>query len=89
MPQFLATTYQNHEFIWWDSFVVMTSNVNFSARPIVQLSGNCFVCGQSSIQQKNHKNGSEWKFIFEVASWKLINENHSCFLPLIGKQCGN
>ena len=34
MPQFLATTCQKRGFM---SFVVLTSNVNFGARPILQL----------------------------------------------------
>ena len=37
-----ATTFRYHlpkrGFIWWDSFVVTTSNVKFDARPILQLS---------------------------------------------------
>ena len=35
MPQLSATTCQTRGFIWWDSFVVMTSNVNFNTRPIL------------------------------------------------------
>ena len=38
---FNATTFSCHPpkcgFIWWDSFVVTTSNLNFAARPIFQL----------------------------------------------------
>ena len=38
MQQHLATTYQKkNKFIWKDSYEVMTSNVNFVARPILQL----------------------------------------------------
>ena len=50
---------------------------------------NCLVYCQSTTQQKNYKNGSACKFTFEVVFWKLIDENHSCFLLMIGKQCGN
>ena len=90
MPQFSAATCQKHGFIWWDSFVVMTSNENFDARPISQLFVKfCFVWGQSTTQQKNDKNGSACKFTFKVISWKLIDENHPCFLLIIDKQCGN
>ena len=67
MPQLLATTCQKRGFIWWDSFVVMTSNINSDARPVLQL----FVitlCGLSTTQQKYYKNGSACKFTFEVVS---------------------
>ena len=37
MPQLSATTCQKHGFMSWNSFVVMTSNVNFAARPNSQL----------------------------------------------------
>ena len=46
-------------------------------------------CDKCAIQQKNYKNGSVCKFMVEVISWKLTDENHSCFLLMIGKQCGN
>ena len=42
--------------IWWDSYEVMTSNINFNTKPILQLFVyNYFVCGQSTTQQKNYK----------------------------------
>ena len=47
MPQLLATNCQKRGFIWWDSFAVMTSNVNFYARPILQL----FVIALCAISQ--------------------------------------
>ena len=69
----------------------MTSNVNFDAGPVIQLfviaSNVNFVCSQSTTQQKNYKSGSACKFMFEVISWKLIDENHSCFLLINDKQC--
>ena len=37
MPRLLATTCQKREYIWWDSFVVMTSNLNLNVRPILQI----------------------------------------------------
>ena len=37
MPQLLATACQKCVFIWQDSFAVMTSNLNFIVRPILQL----------------------------------------------------
>ena len=67
---------------WCDRFVVMT-NENFDAGPILQLFFNCFVCGQSTTQQKNDKKGSACKFTFNVISWKLMKN-----LLMIGKQCG-
>ena len=42
----------------------------------------CFVCGQSTTQQKNYKNDST-KFTFEVISWKPFYENHICCLLMI------
>ena len=45
----------------------------------------CFVCDQS----ENYKNGSAGKCTFKFISWKLTNKSHSCFLLMIGKQCGN
>ena len=37
ISQFLAICSQKQGFIWADSFLVMTSNANFDARPILQL----------------------------------------------------
>ena len=47
-----------------------------------------FVYGQSTTQQKVYKNGPASKFTFEVISWKLFYENHSCLI-MMGKWCGN
>ena len=53
MVRVLATTCQMCGFIWWCRFLVMTSNVN-RCRTNFTTSCNCFVCGQSTIQQKNY-----------------------------------
>ena len=75
-----VTTFSYHLPKTWihlrDSFVVMTSNVNFDARPSFC---NCFVCDQASTQQKYYKNGSLCKFMFELISRKQFYENCSCF----------
>ena len=47
------------------------------------------MCNQSAIWQENNKTGSVCKFTFELISRKLTDENHSSFLLMIGKQCGN
>ena len=60
MPQLFVITCQTHRFIWWDGFVGMPSNVNFDAKPILKpfVIANCFVCGLSTTQPNNYKNGS-------------------------------
>ena len=88
MPQFLATTAQKRGFIWCDSFVVMTSNVNLDARPILQL----FAIALCVVSQPLNRKLQKWfcvKFTCKVISWKLTDENHSCFLLMIVEQCGN
>ena len=73
MSQVLATTCQKRGFIWWDGFVIMTSNINVDTRPILQLFAIALcVVSQPNTQQKNYKNGSVCKFTLEVISWKLI-----------------
>ena len=37
MPQLLATICQKREFIWWNSFVVMTPNGSFDVRPVLHI----------------------------------------------------
>ena len=36
IPQSLAPTWPKRLFLWWNSFAVITSNVNFNMRPILQ-----------------------------------------------------
>ena len=73
----------------------MNSNLTFDARQILQLFVIDFVCNQSIIQKKNKKkkkittNGPASKFTFEVISWLLSYENHSCLLLMKGKYCDN
>ena len=67
MLQLLAIVSKKQEFVWWDSFEIMTVNVYFDARQILQL----FVltlCVQLTTQQEKYKNGSAAKFTFEIIS---------------------
>ena len=88
MPQLIVTASQKCGFIWWDSFIVMTSTVNLSARPISQLP-YCIVsyCVQSinHSTEKIQKNGPSSNFMFKVISWKLFLS----FGNDVGKQYGN
>ena len=41
------------------------------------------MCGQSTTQQKNYKNGPVSKFTFEVISWRLLLKNYFCFVVVV------
>ena len=57
MPQLLAITCQKHGFVWWDDYEVLISNVSFDGKISLTTFCNCFVCGQSTTQLKDYKNG--------------------------------
>ena len=61
-----------------------TSNVNFHARPILQLS----VTALCSDSQQLDRKIQECSY-FEVIPWKLFYKNHFCLLLIIGTQYGS
>ena len=59
-------------FIWWDSMVVMTSNVNFDRIPILKLCVSTLCTVSQPLNRKITKIGPASEFTFEIISWKYF-----------------
>ena len=86
----LATTWHKHGFIYdLVFFLIMTPNASFNTRAVLQLYVIAFCVVKQPFNWKNYYNGSACKFTFELISWKLFYENHSCILLMTGNRYGH
>ena len=86
MQQVLATLCLK---MWVSLIVVMTSNLNFYVRPVLQLFKLFCVWSVKHPTEKITKILLCASLCSKIISEKLTDENHSCILLMICKQRGN
>ena len=67
----------------------MTSNINFNARPVLQLFVIALCVVSQTLNRKITKMVLHVSLCLKSYLEKLISENQSFLLLMIGKQCGN
>ena len=81
IPQILVTGCQNL-FTWWDSLVILTSNVNFDAGLILQIFAITLCAVNQLLNRKITKIGSAFQLMFQVITGNYNMKNDFCLLVM-------